>query len=205
MKYLLILATLFTLTHAQQAFQLQGQKGLPPRLVTFSTDSVSGKTRILLVGNSVFLDTSATGQTGAWRRIDNTKDSCSLGFNLGSDSLGSARPTWLNKMLGSFRSVDQDSGTHEYRVQTRERLWNNVTYQWYWKDWSRFGANGGYADVTIQDSILIKNSGTTAKVQQYSYFSVDGTQARLCPDDITQTANGAADSIFADSLIYFPR
>lgn len=182
---------------------IDGQRTLQSALVTWATATDTGKTRLLFLGNNVYLDTSETGQAGEFKRIDNTADSCSQPFLITSDSTGITRPVWEYTLWLLTRSVDADSSTHVYRVQTRERQYlgpiagKRIAG---WTPWTTKGANSGYADVTIQDSILVANARTTAKRSQYSLFSVVGTQARLCPDDVAETAGTATDSIFADSL-----
>lgn len=187
---------------------IEGQKPINVSPVTWNIGANIGKTRILILGGIVYLDTSATGQTGSWRRIDNTADSCSRPVLLTSDSTGAVRPIWEYRTWQLTRSRDADSSTHTFRVQTREREFlgslpgKQIAT---WTPWTVKGANNGYADVTIQDSVLVANARTTSKVSQYSFFFVAGTQARFCPDNITGTATTNTDSIFVDSLRVFVR
>lgn len=187
---------------------IEGQKGLRVEPATWTTGANTGKTRLLILGGSVFLDTSTTGQAGSWKRIDNTADSCSQPVPITSDSTGTVRPIWEYRLWQLTRSRDADSSTHTFRVQTRERQFlgpiagKRIAG---WTPWTVKGANSGYADVTIQDSVLVANARTTSKVSQYSLFFVAGTQARFCPDNITGTATTNTDSIFVDSLRVFVR
>lgn len=187
---------------------IEGQKGLRVEPVTWNIGANIGKTRLLILGGVVYLDTSATGQTGSWRRIDNTADSCSQPALITSDTTGTTRPVWENRLWQLTRSRDADSSTHVFRIQTRERQFLGPLAgkrPAAWTPWTAKGANNGYADVTIQDSVLVANARTTSKVSQYSLFFVAGTQARFCPDNITGTATTNTDSIFVDSLRVYVR
>jgi hypothetical protein len=181
-----------------------GQKMVRQTLITWTAGSNTGKTHGILLGNNVYIDTSTTGQTNQFRRVDNTADSCSDPFFIASDSLAGARPVWEYRLWGMFRSVDKDSSTHVYRVQTREvRFVKNRTISY--TAWTRAGTNSGYLDVTVQDTLVIPNIGTVARIPQYTLGMFAGTQARLCPDDIAGTANAATDTVHFDSLTVYTR
>lgn len=188
---------------AQTLEATAGERRVNSQLVTWTTGANTGKTRLLFLGNAVYLDTSSTGQAGAFKRIDNTSDSCSVPFLLTADSAGATRAADNFTVWGLFRGVDGDSTTHTYRFQQRERqyvLARSGGYVATWTPWTRRSANYGFDAEATTDSITFPNIGGTAKTSQYSHFEAVGTQARLCPDDIAGTANGAADSVFADSL-----
>jgi hypothetical protein len=206
MKKLFLALTLTAAFLWAQGGPVVGQKTVQISPVTWTTGANTGKTRLMFRVGTVSLDTSTTGQAGAWKRIDNTADSCSQPFTLASDTNGSLRPVWEYRLWQLTRSRDGDSSTHVYRVQTRERVYNATINAIAWTPWSVKGANSGYADVTVQDSILVGNvKHTGAKYSQYSFFFVAGTQARLCPDDIAGTATTNTDSIFVDSLRVYVR
>lgn len=187
---------------------IDGQRTLRVDPVTWNVGANTGKTRLKFVSPDsstfgVWLDTSATGQAGSWRRIDTASDSCSQPFLITSDTSGIIRPIWEYALWQITKAADPDSSTHVYRVQTRERQFlgplpgKRIAG---WTPWTVKGANAGYADVTIQDSVLISNALSTGKVSQYSLFSVVGVQARLCPDAVAGHALNVADSTIADSL-----
>ena len=184
-----------------------GQKNIRTTLVTWSAASGnwSSKTRLLFLGNSVYVDTSTTGQANSWKRIDNTADSCSNPIPLALDSNGATRPIWLYEVFETVRGVDGDSTSHTYRVQTRERVYDNAIKSLRWTPWTRRGANNGYVDVTVQDSLLFGNAASTSKTSMYALGFYLGSWGRLCPDDNVATANAAGDSVFADSLQHFAR
>jgi hypothetical protein len=190
-----------------ESYTAAGQKQIRRALVTWGSASgtYTGKTRIMYLGNSVYVDTSTTGQTGAWLRVDNAADSCSSSFFTGSDSNGADRPIWEYRLWETVRSVDKDSSTHVYRVQTKERVYDNAIKNMRFTPWTLQRANQGYTGVTVQDSIVVLNAGTTSKLSQYSLGMFLGSWARLCPDDIAGTANAATDSVFADSIFVFTR
>ncbi len=207
MKILITLCLIFAASLFAEANTIAGQKTVNQSMVTWSAASGnwSNKTRLLFLGNNVYVDTSATRQAGEFKRIDNTADSCSNPFRLGTDTNGTSRPIWEYRLFGTFRSVDKDSGTHYYRVQTRERVYDGDTKSVRWTPWTQSLRNFGYADVSIVDTLAIPNPGTTAKVLQYTLGSYLGSWARLCPDDNAGTANQATDSVFADSLNHVTR
>jgi hypothetical protein len=202
-KYLFLLAALFTLAAAGET--IVGQSTVRQSLVTWSSTNWTLKTRVLFLGNNVYVDTSSTGQAGQFKRIDNTADSCSNPFPLVSDTNGTARPIWLYQLWETVRAINGDSSAHTYRVQTRERVWDNTTKQVRWTPWTRRGSGKGYVDVTIVDSLLVPATGSVPKVSTYALGFYMGSWARLCPDDNEGTDNGAADSVFADSLFHFTR
>lgn len=202
------LALLAVLAQAQNVV-ISGQHTLRVEPVTWTSATNTGKTRIKIVSpdsvnHRVWLDTSATGQTGAWKRIDNTADSCSQPFLITSDSTGVTRPVWEYRVWMLTKAVDADSSAHVYRVQTRERQFlgpiagKRIAV---WTPWTVKGANSGYTDVTVQDSVLVANiRHSAAKFSQYSFFHAAGTQARLCPDNVAGTAKAIGDSVIVDSL-----
>lgn len=207
-KLKLLLLVLAALAVAYADGPIAGQKTVQLNLVTWSNSggNWSNKTRLLFLGNNVYVDTSATGQAGQFKRVDNTADSCSNPFLLTADTNGTTRPIFQSPLLWEIvRSVDKDSSTHVYRLQTRERFYNATSKTIAVTPWTEKGTGTGYADFTVSDSILIANAGTTNKISQYGMGSVFGSQARLCPDDVSATANAAGDSIFADSLRAFTR
>mgnify|MGYP000039954926 CR=1 FL=1 len=207
MKKVFVLIGLFAVSLFAEAEPVAGQKTVQKNLVTWSAANGNWllKTRLLFLGNAVYVDTSATGQANAFKRVDNAADSCSNPFNLGSDSNGVVRPIWLYQLWETVRGVDGDSTSHTFRVQTRERVWDGSTRTIRWTPWTRKGANTGFADVTILDSLLIGNVKSTAKTSAYAVGNYLGSQARLCPDDNVATGDAAGDSLFADSLFHFTR
>jgi hypothetical protein len=210
MKKVFALIGLLAISLFAEAEPIVGQKSVQVSPVTWSASSGnwSNKTRILFLGNNVYVDTSSTGQADQFKRIDNTADSCSNPFLLTSDSLGGTRPIWQSPLLWELvRSKDKDSSTHVYRIQTREKQFNGATRTVLWTPWTYPGNSSGYADYTVSDSILIPNvrGDATNKWSQYGMGAVFGIQARLCPDDVAATANTSTDSIFADSLRAFNR
>lgn len=207
-KIILVLLALCCFKGFGQSSQsVLGQKNVRSSLVTWTAGANLLKTHGILLGNSVYVDTSTTGQANQFRRVDNTSDSCSNPFFISSDSLGGTRPVWEYRLWGQFRSVDKDSSTMVFRIQTREVFNYAATTQRaiQYGSWTIKGSNSGYADATIQDSALVPNIGTAARASQYTFFSVAGVQARFCPDDLPATANAAADTVHFDSLRVFVR
>ena len=205
MKKLWILIGLLAANLFAEAEPVAGQKTVSQALVTWSSTNWLLKTRLLFLSNNVYVDTSSTGQANQFKRIDNTADSCSNPFRLASDTNGTTRGIWLNQLWETVRGVDKDSTTHTYRVQTRERVYDGTTRTVRWTPWTRIGANTGFADVSVLDTLLIGNTGSTSKTAQYALGQYLGSWARLCPDDNVSTANGTGDSVFADSLFHFAR
>lgn len=202
----LAVAMLFCLSAGQET--IQGMRKVQGGLVTWK-NSVTGSyhTRIRILSGQVSLDTSTTGQAGQWKRIDNTVDSCSREIFLASDSLGMTAPVWLFRLSGIVKAHDVDSSTHVYRIPTRilHNYGVGSSLKRAWRPWSRPAKNNGISEVTVQDTCLMKSlSGVTANstVEQYCMATLFGTQAKLCPDNITGTATVSTDSIIIDSLIY---
>jgi hypothetical protein len=199
-KLFLVLGFLASALIAQEVKQV-GQKVTQISAVTWTTGANTGKTRILFLGNSVYLDTSSTGQTGAWKRIDNTSDSCSNAFLLAADTNGATRSAGDYGLWGLVRSVDADSSTHLYRMQYRERVYNGTAKAPQFTPWTRVGANSIFNGAASPDTVAFPNAGTTSKISQFALFSAPlGTLARFCPDDVDGTAGAASDSVFVDSL-----
>jgi hypothetical protein len=207
MRKVFLIIGLLAYSIFSEAEPTAGQKTVQKNLVTWSATSGNWmlKTRLLFLGDAVYVDTSATGQANQFKRVDNASDSCSNPFNLGADSNSTVRPVWLYQLWETVRGVDKDSTTHTFRVQTRERVWDGSTRTIRWTPWTRKGANTGFTDVTILDSLLMGNVQSTAKTSAYALGNYLGAQARLCPDDNIATANAAGDSVFADSLFHFTR
>lgn len=189
---------------------IEGQKRLQASLVTWTSGVSSGKTRILYRTNNVYLDTSTTGQTGQWKRIDNTADSCSQPFLLTSDTAGTTAPVWMSPLVWeTVYAVSVDSSTHAHRIQTRERQYLGPIVGKRiagWTPWTRKGTVTGYANVTVQDSVLFPSLrtgwGARTKASQYAMANVFGVQGRLCPDDVPETSN---DSVIVDSIRVYTR
>lgn len=204
-KMFLILFTLFAFARPDGE-TVVGQKVIRQSLVTWSTGAYKNKTRLLFLSTNVYLDTSVTGQAGQFVRIDNTADSCSNPFPIVADSNGTTRPVWEFRLWEQVRAIDKDSSQHVYRLQTRERIWNNTFKAPLFTAWTMKGANSGYADVTVQDSLLFPTARVTTKISQYTLAFVAGSWARLCPDDVPgKTSPNSADSLFTDSLYFFAR
>ena len=187
--------------------KITGQGNLQSSLVTWTTGANTGKTRIRLYTGNTYLDTSTTGQAGSWKRIDNTSDSCSVGFLLASDTNGSVRPIWEYRVWELSKAINALS-SHVFRVQTKEKVPNNTTKVPFLTPWTVKGMNNGYSDVVVQDSVLMAATrahvlGT--KVSQYSYFMAAGSLARFCPDEIGSTSTSAGDSIIIDSIRVWTR
>lgn len=211
MKKLFLALTLTAAFLWAQGTTIVGQKTVQISAPTWTSASNTGKTRIKIVApdsvnHRVWLDTSSTGQAGQWKRIDNTADSCTVPFVIASDSNGSTRPVWEYRLWMLTKAVDADSSTFTFRVQTRERFYNATTAAIAWSPWTVKGANNGYADVTVQDSVLVGNiRHSGSKFSQYSLFHVTGSQARLCPDNVPGTGKAIGDSVIVDSLRVFLR
>lgn len=205
MNKLWILIGLLAVSLFAEAEPVAGQKTVQQAMVTWSSTNWLLKTRLLFLANNVYVDTSSTGQANEYKRIDNTADSCSNPFRLASDTNGTTRAIWLYMLWETVRGVDKDSTGHTYRIQTRERVYDGTTKTVRWTPWTRIGANSGYVDVTIQDSLLFLTTTSTSKTAQYALGQYMGSWARLCPDDNVTTANGTGDSVFADSLLHFTR
>lgn len=203
-KLILFLALLVPLAFGQ-AIKIQSQGAVQTGVVTWSTGANTGKTRIRFYTGNVYLDTSTTGQTGAWKRIDNTADSCSQPFLIASDSTGTGRPIWEYRLWQNVKSVHATLGLHVYRIQTKERVYNPTYKKVIWTPWTMTQQNGGYADVTVQDSLLMNAPRSTSKTSQYSFAFVAGTLARLCPSEAPTTSIAAGDSVIADSLTFTTR
>lgn len=182
-----------------------GQGSVNSSLVKWTTGA-NTKTRLRFYLGNVYLDTSTTGQTGAWKRIDNIADSCSNPFLIASDSNGIIRPVWEYRLWQSVKSVHATLGLHVYRIQTRERVYDNDLKAVRWTPWTRKGQNAGYTDVVVQDSILMPSPiASSTKSSQYSMGFVAGSVARLCPDVAPTTSTSAGDSTIVDSLWFFTR
>lgn len=202
-KLFLTLALLSGILWADMKVTAQGvvQKGL----VTWTTGANTGKTRIRFYTGNTYLDTSATGQTGQWKRIDNTADSCSQPFLIATDSNGSGRPIWEYRLWQKVKSVHATLGLHVYRIQTRERVYNGTLKAMLWTPWTLTQQNTGYLDVTIQDSLLMAAPRSSSYSSQYSLAFIAGTQARLCPSEAPTTSTSVGDSVIADSLMFTTR
>lgn len=185
-----------------------GQSRVANSLVTWNIGANTGKTRIRFYTGNVYLDTSTNGQSGSWRRIDNTADSCSQPFLLTGDSTGATRPIWEFRLWQKVKSVHATLGLHVYRIQTRERYFAQTAadkYQARWTAWTMTQQNAGYADVTVQDSLLMNAPRSASNTSQYSFAFIAGTQARLCPSEAPTTSIAAGDSVIADSLMFTTR
>src|SRR4051812_4856910 len=201
----LILVFLASALFAEPGETVVGQRVVRQSLVTWNAGTNLLKTRLLRLNSSLYSDTSTTGQAGQWKRIDNTSDSCSNPFPLVSDTNGSIRPIWEFRIWETVRSVDKDSSTHQYRIATRERVYDGSTRISRWTPWTIPKKNSGYASVTILDTVVVPNVSTTAKAAQYVFGFVAGSWARLCPDKVVGTATAAGDSIFSDSTQVYSR
>jgi hypothetical protein len=202
--FFVIAASLLCLTWPQSTTTVLGQKAVQIQDVTFSKGAYTGKTRFRIytpdsTTPGVYLDTSATGQTGQWVVISGTADSCSLAFNLGTDTTGGTRAIWENRLWHLIKAAG-DSSTFTYRIQTRERIFNTRTRTFFWTPWTKAGINVGYADISILDTVIITDPGSTTKVSQYKLFQVIGAQGRLCPGPVAATGTSVGDSIIVDSV-----
>lgn len=177
--------------------KIRGQTNVKNNPVTWNTGANYGKTSLRFLSNAVYLDTSTTGQLRYWKRIDNTADSCSQPYLI-ADSLGNTYATWQYRLDQLIRSVDAESGGVAYRIQTRVPGMLNGKMQW--RPWTVKGANAGLGSDSIKDSVLFPPPRSTSRVSQYAEYRVNGVQARLCPDDDVTTANGAADTVYTDSI-----
>lgn len=206
MKFFAILIiALFASAEAYQEVKTRGQGTIKDVLLTWTTGANTGKTRLRFLGNAVYLDTSATGQAGAWKRIDNTADSCSQPAFLASDTAALGLPVWQSPLVwvDKAKSADPDSSTFVLRIQTRQARFHPASKRWYWTAWTRKGANSAHVGQVVQDSVLFSSLVGGAANTNYSLYhlaSVFGTQARYCPDDVEGTANGTNDSIIVDSV-----
>jgi hypothetical protein len=184
---------------------IRGQKNVSQVLVKWTT-GVNTKTRIRFYTGNVYLDTSTTGQGGAWKRIDNMADSCSNPFLISSDSSGTSRAVHEFRLWQSVKSVHATLGLHVYRIQTREKVYDAGIRAFRFTPWTMVGQNSGYSGQDIQDSILMLSPKPSAsKSSQYSLSYVAGSMARLCPDVAPTTSTSAGDSTIADSLFFFSR
>lgn len=185
--------------------KVTGQGSVNMALVKWTTGA-NTKTRLRFYTGNVYLDTSTTGQAGAWKRIDNISDSCSNPFLIASDSNGLARPIWEYRLWQSVKSVHATLGLHVYRIQTRERVYDDGVKRTRYTPWTRTQQNSGYGDITVQDSILMPSPiASSTKSSQYSMGFITGTMARLCPDVAPTTSTSAGDSTIVDSLFFFAR
>ena len=205
MKKLLLIIIGIVSGHLWADMKITGQGVVQKGLVTWTTGDNTGKTRIRIHQGQVALDTTTTGQTGAWKRIDNTADSCSQPFLIAADSNGSGRPIWEYRLWQKVKAVHATLGLHVYRIQTRERMYNATYKTLTWTPWTLTQQNAGYADVTVQDSLLMNAPRSASNTSQYSFAFVAGTQARLCPDNAPTTSAAAGDSVIADSLTFTTR
>jgi hypothetical protein len=213
MKYLTtVFAILFIcgLGWCQAPITVQGQKLLrAPQLMTFSSaaGTYSGKTRFRIMGGFTYVDTSATGQTGAWRRIENTADSASDAVFISGDSAGTTRPVWMQKWVCKLKSADADTSGFVLRGQAREfdRIVNKV---YSFTQWSQKGSLNGTLDAGVQDSALFLNvrglaANTNSRPQ--AQFWMDGTMARFIPRAAPSSPTGANDSVICDSCKLYMR
>jgi hypothetical protein len=189
---------------AQPGYSISmGQGRLSASIITWSSSAgnYTNKSRHLFLGNNVYVDTSSTGLAGEWKRVDNTADSCSNPFLIASDPNGKARALIAAPLIWeNAYTVDKDSGYHVYRLQFRERFINPRTGDVLTTAWTQKGSGVGYADITVADSVLIPTTGVAStKVGAYGIGYGMGTEARACPDDVAATANGATDSVIADT------
>lgn len=204
-KFIIAIMALCALAFGTET--IQGQKAINSTFVKWTTGA-NVKTRLMFHIGNVYLDTSTTGQAGAWKRIDNTADSCSRPFLITADSTGSTRPIWEYRLWQVAKSVNTTLGLHVYRIQTRERVIDSSMGRQSsqrWTPWTMKGTNTGYLDVTVQDSVLMPSPRLTSKASQYSFGFVAGTQARLCPDNAPTTSASAGDSVIVDSLMFYAR
>jgi hypothetical protein len=185
---LLILASL----GFSQAVVISGQGGNSSR-VWWGT-SADSSLRVLHRGGFVYYD-SAGGGTN-YKRIDNTADSCSRPFLIAS-RMGTY-PIWKYELEARVRAVNAASNAAVYRVETR--YVKDETRGTYW-GWRRQGRLLGYADVTVQDSVVFPHTGLTSKMTVAGLFFVTGDQGRLCTDNATGTSTAAGDSVKSDTLI----
>jgi len=172
-----------------QSVTLSGQRGYGS-LVYWGTATDSSLKTLQLVDNHYW------DSVGTWVRNDNRADSCSrpfkLGFGVGTYGV------WKFEFERRVRSVDADSGTMVYRVETRYSKNTPGGANWGWRP---KGKLVGYTDATILDSVIAPSPGVATKTTTANLFFVTGDEARLCPDALPGTANAATDSIFNDTLI----
>lgn len=172
-----------------QTVNISGQKG-SETFVYWGTATDSSLKTMQLVDNHYW------DSAGTWVRNDNRADSCSRPFSI---NLGvGIYPVWLYEFERRVRSRDADSGTMVYRVETR--YLRNAVNKTYW-GWREKGKLVGHVDATVIDSFIVPTPGKTTKTTTGNWFAVTGDEARLCPDALPGTANGATDSIFNDTLI----
>lgn len=171
---------------------ISGQGGNSAKV--FWGTSADSSLRILHRGGFVYYD-SAGGGTN-YKRIDNTADSCSRPFLLAS-RMGTY-PVWKYELEARVRAVNATSNAAVYRVETR--YVKDETKGTYW-GWRRRGKLAGYADVTVQDSVVMAHTDLTTKTTVSGLFFVTGDQARLCTDNATGTSTAAGDSAKSDTLI----
>lgn len=191
MKTLLTLLFLASMAFSQGVV-ISGQAGNAVK-VWWGTSSDSSL-RILHRGGSVYYD-SAGGGTN-YKRIDNTADSCSRPFWIASQM--GTYPVWKYELEGRVRAVNATSNAAVYRVETR--FVKDLTKGTFW-GWRRQGRLLGYTGVTVQDSVVMPNTGLTSKMTVAGLFFVTGDQARLCTDNATGTSTSAGDSSKTDTLI----
>ena len=170
--------------------QVQGQKKVQGGNL-FWKNSVTGinYTRVrYLPGTGFYLDTSAgtttrlAGQGGAWKRIDNGADSCTVPAWLSSDSTNATAPVWKFELKMIIKATDVDSSKLIWRIQTRDN--HIISGKRYWRPWTVAGKQAGSALSPIQDTILFPNlTGLTAQTKYEQRGLADlhgGTQFRLC-------------------------
>jgi len=152
-----------------------GEKGWG-RTVYFGDDS---STTILFLGNIVYMDSA---NTGTYKRIDNTSDSCSLVLDFVSGF--STLPAWKYELSFDLKAKSADSAQVVFEIESRDNDFAGTA-----ENWVKFGKSTGYGDVAISDSVLSNTAGSTSYAREKHLFFITGAQGRFCPDDVTATSN----------------
>ncbi len=203
-KWMLCLGAFLVLAQAEpNTVYIGGQARVNASIIRWSssTGTYFGKTRHMFLNNNVYLDTSATGLAGQWKRIDNTADSCSDPIPLTSTYYGAGMPILQSPQIGeNVYSRDKDSSIHVYRMRFRDRYALPDLSGYFTSAWTQKGTGLGYADQTISDSILIPSVPIAqTKIWAYGIAWGLGVEAQACPDDVAATANESQDSVIVDT------
>jgi hypothetical protein len=157
-------------------------------------------TKIVFNDQKVYADSS-----GTWKRIDNTADSCSYPFWLGSGD-GAVHPIWYQALFPLIDADDDVAQNHGFRIEVRNRLSIENTAGRLYRVWGRWIAtdmNSSSTDITVDDSVATIAPGTGSKVRQELRFATSGEQGRVCPSDFSGYAAG--DTTENDSMYYIGR
>lgn len=149
----------------------------------------------------VYIDTSASGQAGEYKRIDNTSDSGrSNQVLIQHDSTGRYLPNGNIQLIFSTRAngANVDSNGLQFKAYRRFVLPYKDGNTRRTGAWSYPGKNGA----GMVDTVACSANGGLANVKQVHYgeISPHGTFIRLRPDRIAATGKVVTDTSKFDSL-----